>query len=144
MICKRYKTTLNAPKERVWETLWGKETYPKWTAAFSEGSKVETDWKEGSKVLFLNAENEGMISRIQQKKENEKMVFRHLGMIDKNGKEDFDSEAVKGWEGAEEIYLLKDVNGKTELSVEMDMGEEQEKYFDDVWPKVFRDLENLV
>lgn len=141
---KRYKTIVDAPKERVWDALWGKDTYPKWTRAFSEGSKVETNWEEGGKILFLNGENEGMVSRIQQKKENEKMVFRHLGMIDKNGKEDLDSEAVKAWQGAEEIYTLKDLNGKTELVVDMDLGKEQEEFFDNVWPKVFVDLKDLV
>ncbi len=144
MIHKQYKTILNAPRERVWEILWGKDTYPKWTAAFCEGSKVETTWQEGAKVLFLNGENEGMISRIEEKTENEKMVFRHLGMVDKNGNEDVESEAVKSWAGAEEIYLLKDLNGKTELSVGIDITEDHQDFFDNTWPKVFIDLKHLV
>ena len=143
MIRKHYKTIVDAPRERVWDVLWGKETYPKWTRSFTEGSKVETDWEEGGKVLFLNAENEGLVSRIQQKKEYEKMAFRHEGMIDKNGNEDRESEAIKAWIGAEEIYTLKDKDGKTELSVEMDVGKEQEDFFDNVWPKVFRDIKDL-
>lgn len=140
---RHYKTTINAPRERVWETLWGEKTYVEWTSAFSEGSKVETDWEEGGKVLFLNTENEGMIARIEEKKAPEKMFFRHLGMVDKSGKEDLESEKVKAWRGAEEIYILKEIGGKTELHVEMDLDEGHEDFFDDAWPKAFEKLKKL-
>lgn len=144
MIRKHYKTVINAPKEEVWKSLWGEETYPQWTRSFSPNSRVETNWEEGSKVLFLDGENGGMISKIEEKKENEKMVFRHLGMIDKNGKEDMESELVKAWEGAEEIYKLESRDGKTELSVDMDVAKDQEEFFDTTWPKVFRDLKEII
>lgn len=143
MIRKQYKTLIDAPKEEVWKSLWGEETYPKWTRSFSPNSRVETNWEEGGQVLFLDGENGGMISQIQEKKENEKMVFRHLGMIDKDGNRDMNSEAGKAWEGAEEIYRLENLDGKTELSVEMDLGKEQEEFFDTIWPKVFRDLKEI-
>lgn len=144
MFRKQYKTIINAPKERLWECLWGKDTYPKWTRAFSPNSRVETNWEEGGKVLFLDGENGGMISRILENKKNEKMVFRHLGMIDKNGNEDFDSDAVRAWEGAEEIYTLKNQEGKTELTVDMDINEEQKEFFDNTWHEVFCDINELI
>lgn len=141
---KEYSTTINAPRERVWEVLWGEQSYVVWTSAFAEGSKVETDWEEGGKVLFLNAENEGMIARIEEKKPSEKMVFKHLGMIDKNGREDFDSELVKAWSGAEEIYILKEAGKQTELVVKLDLDEGHEDYFDKAWPKAFDKLKQLI
>lgn len=141
---KEYSTTINAPRERVWEVLWGEQSYAVWTSAFAEGSKVETDWEEGGKVLFLNAENEGMIARIEEKKPSEKMVFKHLGMIDKNGREDFDSELVKAWSGAEEIYILKEAGKQTELVVKLDLDEGHEDYFDKAWPKAFDKLKQLI
>lgn len=67
---KEFRTTIDAPKEKVWQVLWNDETYPKWTAPFGEGSRAETDWKEGSKVLFLGAEGEGMVSRIAENRPN--------------------------------------------------------------------------
>ena len=109
---KEYRTLIDAPRERVWELLWGERSYPEWTSAFAEGSKVKTDWKEGGKVFFLNAENEGMVARIEEKKAPEKMLFKHLGMVDKNGKEDFESEKVKAWSGAEEIYFSRKTDQK--------------------------------
>ena len=50
-----FTTKIDAPKEKVWNTLWNDATYRAWTSAFAEGSFAETDnWKEGSKVLFLD------------------------------------------------------------------------------------------
>lgn len=140
---KQYETKISAPRERVWENLWGEESYKEWTSAFTEGSKVETNWEEGGKILFLNAENEGMVARIVEKKAPEKMAFKHLGMIDKHGNEDFESERVKAWSGAEEIYILKENGQNTELIVKMDLDEGHEDYFDKAWPKAFEKLKNL-
>ena len=140
---KQYETRINAPRERVWDILWGEQSYMEWTSAFTEGSKVETDWEEGGKVLFLNEENEGMIARIEEKKAPEKMVFKHLGMVDKDGNEDLESENVKAWSGAEEIYILKENGQQTDLLVKIDLDEGYEEFFDKAWPKAFEKLKDL-
>jgi hypothetical protein len=82
-----FKTTINASREKVWDVLWGDDTYPKWTSVFSEGSKAESDWKEGSKILFTDGKGSGMVSKIESKKSPEYMSFKHLGEM-KNGVED--------------------------------------------------------
>ncbi len=111
-----FSTTINAPKEKVWKVLWDDATYRKWTSVFSASSYAETDWKEGSKVLFLDGQGSGMVSKIEVNKPNEFMSFKHLGIV-KDGVEDTDSDAVKGWGGAFENYTLNEVNGVTELLV---------------------------
>src|SRR5688500_12139966 len=98
---------IRAPKEKVWEILWGDDTYNKWTSAFAEGSHAVTDWNEGSKVLFLDGKGSGMVSKIESKKQNEFMSFKHLGEV-KDGVEDTTSEKVSGWAGALENYTLKE------------------------------------
>lgn len=140
---KEYQTRIAAPRQKVWDVLWGDETYPRWTAVFSEGSKVETTWEEGSKVLFLNAENEGMVSRIMEKMAPELMVFEHLGMIDKTGKEDTGSEKVQDWAGSREIYELEEEKGETILKVTMDTAAEYKDFFDNTWPRAFKKLKEL-
>ena len=91
----KFSTTINAPKEKVWKILWDDETYRKWTSVFSEGSYAQTDWKEGSKVLFLDGKGSGMVSKIETSRPNEFMSFLHLGVV-KDGVEDTESEEVKG------------------------------------------------
>jgi hypothetical protein len=136
----QFKTTINAPRESVWEVLWGDHTYPQWTAVFSEGSKAVTDWKKGSKVYFVNGENEGMVAMIHDRVDHEFMSFRHIGMVDKNGKEDLDSEEVQKWVGAMENYTLNEMNGATEIIVDVDTDEKYIDYFLETWPKALEQL----
>src|SRR6056297_2796917 len=141
---KTYQTIVNASREHVWEILWGKDSFPKWTAPFSPGSRAVTNWEEGHKILFLNGDNEGMVSRVEKKKENEFMDIRHIGIVDKDGQEDYESEKVKSWKDAHEIYTLKSVeDGKTELTVDLDVDEEYEHFMDSTWPKAFKELNAL-
>jgi ligand-binding SRPBCC domain-containing protein len=114
-----FSTTIHAPKEKVWSVLWDKDSYPKWTSVFAEGSDAISDWEEGSKILFVSG-GEGMVSRIETKRPNEFMRFEHLGMI-KDNVEDTESEEVKKWAGAMEAYTLREENGKTLLAVDMDI-----------------------
>jgi len=56
-----FSINIEAPKEKVWNTLWNDQTYREWTSAFAEGSRAETDWKKGSRVLFTDGKGSGMV-----------------------------------------------------------------------------------
>lgn len=137
-----FKTVINAAPEKIWNILWNDDTYRKWTAAFSEGSYAETDWKEGSKVLFLDGKGQGMVSKIAENKPNEFMSIEHLGVV-KDGVEDTSSEEIKAWAGAHEDYTLKRINGKTELIVDMDVTDDFKDYFKETWPKALEAVKRL-
>ncbi|TKC05584.1 SRPBCC domain-containing protein [Pedobacter polaris] len=142
-----FNIEINAPREKVWDVLFGEETYPLWTSAFGEGSRVETDWQKGSKALFLGSGNSGMVSKIADNVPNEYMSIEHLGMI-KNGIEDYDSEEVKSWAGAKENYTLTDLDGKTNLYIFMEMDESEKNkpmidMFADMWPKALAKVKEL-
>jgi hypothetical protein len=70
------------------------------------------------------------------------MSFKHLGEV-KNGIEDTESDKVKGWAGAFENYTLKEVDGNTELIVEMDLNEEYKDMFMQMFPKALEQLKIL-
>jgi uncharacterized protein YndB with AHSA1/START domain len=139
-----FKIEITASRERVWEVLFGEKTYPIWTAVFAEGSSVVTDWKKGSKALFLDGRGKGMVSKIAENVPNEYLSIEHLGMYD-NGKEDFESVEVKKWAGAKENYTLNDLGGKTELVIDMDMGNDENMiaYFNNTWPKALDKVKEL-
>lgn len=137
-----FEINMNALKEKVWNILWDKDTYNKWTSVFSPDSTTVTDWKEGSKILFLDGKGQGIASVIAKKTENEYMAFKHLGMV-KDGVEDMDSEETKKWSGAMETYALKEKEGVTTLSVTMDCTEEFESYMKEVWPRALSLLKEL-
>ena len=137
MTTLKFSEKINASKEKVWETLWNDTTYRQWTAAFMEGSYAKSDWKEGSKILFLTPKGEGMFSIIEKKIPNQEMTFKHLGEL-KNG-----IEESKNWEGAKESYHLKEKNGITELDVQLDSVGEFEQYFNDTFPKALNVLKQI-
>lgn len=139
---QQFKIFIDAPREKVWDILWNDTSYREWTSVFSEGSRAETDWKKGSKVLFLGSSDEGMVSTIVENIPNEFMSIKHLGIV-KNGVEDLNSEKAKEWAGSLENYTLKTVNGKTELTVDMDITNEYKDYFQTTWPKALEKVKEL-
>ena len=139
---QQFRILIDAPREKVWNILWNDQSYREWTSVFGEGSRAETDWKKGSKVLFLGGSGEGMVSRIAENIPNEFMSIEHLGMV-KNGVEDLESNEVKQWAGAFENYTLIYVNGKTELIVDMDVTDEHKDYFQNIWPKALEKVKAL-
>ena len=134
----KFSVSINAPKEKVWSTLWDDNTYRQWTAAFMEGSYAESDWNEGSSILFLSRGGDGMFAVIEKKIPNEQMSFKHMGEI-KNGVQE-----PKEWAGATENYYLSESNGITELKVEMDTsGGEMENYFKETFPKALDKVKQI-
>jgi hypothetical protein len=137
-----FTISIEASREKVWDILWDDKTYRQWTSAFTEGSHAESDWKKGSKVLFLDGKGSGMVSRVAENIPNEYMSFEHLGEI-LNGEEDLESERVKAWAGSHENYTLKTVDGHTELTMDMDITEEFEDMFKNIWPKALANIKMI-
>jgi uncharacterized protein YndB with AHSA1/START domain len=140
-----FKIEIDAPREKVWEILWGETTYPIWTTAFSPSSRVETDWKKGSKALFLDGDHKGMVSRIAENVPNEYMSIEHLGYY-LDGIEDYEKAKEENWAGAKENYTLNDLGGKTELHIQMDMAEDNKEMiamFEGMWPKALNKVKEL-
>ncbi len=137
-----FSVPVRASKEKVWKTLLDDETYRKWASAFAEGSYAETGRKEGSKALFLGSNGEGMVSRIETHRPNDYLSILYLGVV-KGGVEDTTSDAVKAWAGAHENYSVKEADGVTTVSVEMDSTDEYKSYFEETWPKALAKLKEI-
>lgn len=142
-----FKIDINAPIEKVWDTMLEDKTYRVWTAPFNEGSYYMGDWSKGSKILFLGPNPEtgkegGMVSRIKDNRKHEFISIEHLGMFH-DGVEDTTSDAVKSWAGSLENYTFKDHNGKTEVLVDMDINEDYKEMFEGMWPKALQKLKEI-
>lgn len=138
----QFEIGIHAPVEKVWDILWGSDTYPKWTRVFSEDSRAITDWQEGSKVHFLNGKGDGMYSEIEMRIENELMSIHHLGAV-KDGVEQPDSEETQKWGDAYEIYNLEPDDDGTILTVDLDTVEEFKGYFNETFPKALNIIKEL-
>jgi hypothetical protein len=137
-----FSIDIRAPKEEVWKALWEDSSYRKWTSVFSEGSYAVTDWNEGSKIFFLDSNQDGMSSIIAKKIPNERMSFRHMGVV-QNGKEQPPDEEVKKWSGAIEEYTLRETGGATRLQVEMDSTDDHYEIFQEKFPKALEKLKEI-
>lgn len=139
---------INAPVEKVWDTMLGDATYREWSAAFNPGGYFIGDWSEGSKMLFLGPNPEGgegeggMVSKIAENRKNEFVSIEHYGFI-KDGIEDTTSDEVKKWAGSHENYTFTEKDGGTEVTVDIDVAEEYETMFADMWPKALENLREL-
>ena len=138
----RFSTTIAAPKERIWQAMLDDATYRQWTSAFQEGSYAITDWKEGSKALFLTPSGNGMFSKIVAHRPNEFLSITNLGIL-KNGVEVTDSDEAKGWAGGLENYSLHGTANRSTLTVEMDVADEYKKYFEETWPRALGKLKQI-
>ncbi|MEO8151039.1 MAG: SRPBCC domain-containing protein [Bacteroidia bacterium] len=135
----KFSTKINAPKEKVWETLWNDSTYRQWTAAFTPGSHALSDWNEGSKIKFLDGKGDGMSGIIDKKILNQQMTFKHQGEIKKG------VEEIKDWGEATESYFLSENNGVVELDVAltMDANADFENYFNATFPNALALLKQI-
>ena len=142
-----FKIEINAPKEKVWNTMLDDATYRLWTTPFSEGSYYKGDWSKGSKIIFLGPNPEtgkegGMVSRIKENRLYEYISIEHLGIVH-DGVEDTTSDAVRQWAGSLENYTFKDFKGKTELLIDMDINDEYKEMFEGMWPAALKKLKEL-
>lgn len=70
------------------------------------------------------------------------MTFKHIGEI-KDGKEQPLDEKTSAWSGSLETYILKEKEGKTELTVEMDIVEDYADYFNKTFPQALQKVKEL-
>ena len=137
-----FSIDINAPRERVWRALWSDASYPDWTSAFSPGSRAVSDWREGSKIQFLDGEGQGMDSLIEKSVPNEFMSFKHVGVIHE-GQVQQPDEKTREWSGSHENYTLRDRNGRTTLNVDLESPQEYKDMFNDKFPKALHRLKEI-
>lgn len=138
-----FTAAINANRLTIWKTLWNPITYQKWSSAFSPGSTIQSDWKEGSRVLFLDLNGDGIIYEIAEKKENELISFCHSGVL-ANGKEDQNSDKVKEWIGTyHNYYLDKNQDGSTQLTVELIYDEDYSTFYKKTWSRAIDHIKSL-
>ena len=135
----QFTIEINASKEKVWDALWNDQNYRNWTSVFHEGSHYKSDLHEGSEIFFLGPEKRGMYAKIEKLIPNEKMYFLHLGEY-KDGEK---QEGTFG-EDAIEQYDLVEKDGKTELTVTMNVPEDYIPYFAETFPKALGKVKEMV
>lgn len=130
-----YHTIIEAPKEKIWNVLWSKETFSNWRKYFYEENYFFTDWKVGGKTYFLVSKGNGKSSSITHLNAPDEVTFNHLGYL-REGIEDINSKAVKEWSGAPERFVLIPLDdGKIRLQIELKDFENKKEILDKTIPQ---------
>ncbi|MBP7572291.1 MAG: SRPBCC domain-containing protein [Acidobacteria bacterium] len=138
-----FSTVVEAPRQVVWDTMLGSETYRAWTAPFGEGSYFEGAWDQGHEIRFLGPGGSGgMLAVIAENRPHEFVSIKHVGVI-KDGVVDTGSSEVQAWAPAFENYTLSDAGGSTKVDVELDSVAEWNDFMSETWPKALSKLKAL-
>lgn len=137
-----YTIEIKGTKERVWDILWQDASYRNWTSVFCEGSHAVSDWKEGSRILFLDEKGSGMYSRIDKLLPQSLISFVHLGEI-KNGIEMPVTDHSKDWSSGYENYSITEMDGNTLLEVDMKVIEPFVDYLNKTMPLAIKKIKKL-
>lgn len=139
---EKFSILIRASRSKVWEVLWSKETYGKWTRPFGEGSMMVTDWTSGSLVRCIDSDSNGMLTRIVELRPMEFVCFEPVAIIH-GGVEEYDSKEVQGWKGADESYTLTGQGSFTELAINMHFSPFERTAVMDAWPQALEIVKNL-
>lgn len=141
----QFSIFINAPKEKVWNTMLEDVTYRQWTAAFHEGSYYKGSWEQGSEIKFLGPNEDGteggMYAIIEVNRPYEFISIKHLGELHNGVQKPWSIE--EGQEGYEN-YTFKEINGSTELIVDLKIPSEFKDMFQGMWPTALEKLKAIV
>lgn len=139
----QYTTTIDAPREQVWDVMLGPETYLKWANVAWPGSGIEGDWSEGSRMRFSGDDGSGTMAVITESRPHERVFAEHVAALGPGGVEDTESDMAKEWIGTTEGYTFKERDGSTELVVEITTQPSWASMFDETWPTALQALKEL-
>ena len=136
----QFSIEIEAPSEKVWQTLWEDKTFRDWGNIIDEGLYMEGVMAEGSEVQFISSENGlGVTSVIEKLIPHEYIAFKQVADTKDSGKEVRDKE----WTGGKESYELVEKNGGTNLTVNIDVPPGLEEIFQVRFPKALERVKIL-
>lgn len=128
-----FATRIQATRARVWDTLFERDSYQRWTAAFMAGSTYEGSWEQGARMRFLDPAGNGMVAAIAENRRPDFLSIQHLGTLTA-GVEDTTSEEVRRWAPAFETYALTEAGTATDLAISVDVPAEYQDLMQEAWP----------
>lgn len=145
----QFKTTINAPAEKVYKTMLGIgdiKTYEQWTEAFNPTSTYKGTWEKGSKMLFMGTDDKGkqggMVSEIAENIPNKFVSIHHYGILD-GEQEIVDGPEVEKWAGGFENYTFEENNGATIVTIDLDTAEDFVDYMNNTFPRALEKLKEI-
>jgi uncharacterized protein YndB with AHSA1/START domain len=142
----QFEIEINTSPDRVYQVMIDENCYPVWTAEFSPSSHFEGSWERGSDIRFIGEDQEGnmggMISKIRENSPGRFISIEHQGIL-KEGQVIREGPEVNPWAGGLEEYTFIERDGRTLLSIDVDVSNDYKSYFEGTWPKALEKLKTL-
>ena len=135
----QFSIEIEAPSEKVWQTLWEDKTFRDWGNIIDEGQYMVGELAEGREVQFISAEGLGVTSVIEKLIPHEYIAFKQVADTMDSGKQERDKE----WTGGKESFELIENNNITSLTVKIDVPPGLEEIFEDRFPKALERVKIL-
>src|SRR5262245_49296999 len=135
----QFTVEINAPKKRVWDTLWQDETLREWAGIIDPGTYMVGELKEGNEVQFISGNGYGVTSLVEKFVANDFLRLRHHADTQEKGKREREDQ----WTGGKESYSLAEKDGITTLTATFDVPPELEEYFKDNYPQALERVKIL-
>jgi uncharacterized protein YndB with AHSA1/START domain len=138
-----FSITINAPKQKVWDTMLTLETYQQWVGASWPDSTYEGAWEEGNFLKFIGEDKSGTLAEIIELKEYDYVLAKHVAILLADGVEDRESAFAQNWVGILENYFFSEKDGQTALVIKIETQPDWEKMFNDGWPNALAKLKSM-
>lgn len=135
----QFSIDIQAPKEKVWDTLWQDATLREWAGLIDPGTHLVGELKEGNEVQFISGNGYGVTSLVEKLTPGEFLRLKHQADTQDEGKQ----EREKEWTGGEESYQLTEKDGATTLVATFNVPPEMEEYFTVNYPKALERVKVL-
>lgn len=141
-----FTTEINAPVEKVFNTMLAPETYKQWTAVFSPTSDYEGEWAQDAKIMFTMLDNDGkrggMVGIVEQYVPNKVVSVRFIGVLDGEN-EITEGDAIQSFVGIYENYYFESLDHGTSVRVEVDVDAEYRSYMLETYPRSLTILKQI-
>lgn len=140
MLELEFSIRIDQSKEKVWITLWDKQSFRDWANNIDEGTYLKGNLVEGNEIQFISSVNGyGVTSLVAELIPNQYILFKHAADTQNTGAETRD----KQWTGGSESYTLVEENNSTLLTIRSEIPEELVDYFNRAMPIALNRIKEL-
>lgn len=140
MLELEFSIRIDQSKEKVWITLWDKQSFRDWANNIDEGTYLKGNLVEGNEIQFISSVNGyGVTSLVAELIPNQYILFKHAADTQNTGAETRD----KQWTGGSESYTLVEGNNSTLLTIRSEIPEELVDYFNQAMPIALNRIKEL-
>lgn len=132
-----FSVQINAPAEKVWQSLFEEDDNGNWLAAMDEGTTFEGTWADGSIMKFFDPKKNGMYNLVEKNVLHQELKMKHMGWI-------VDGElSPQDWEDSTISYILIPNKNGTLLKGEILALDEFVSFFESKYPPNFNRIKEL-